>query len=132
MCSKNGQIHQFALLSFTFHFKKSTFRCWPFFSDLWHAIALFIDFKHQWECSGSGLKHMWLVKWSNFFFKCRYIGHKKVFWQIDFYQQSIWKLIHLLTPPSSAISRCVDFWVHHTNPHFPFWLYTLPKLTLYT
>ena len=25
-CSKNGQNHQFALLSFTFHQKKSTFR----------------------------------------------------------------------------------------------------------
>ena len=38
-CSKNGQNHHFALLSFTFHQKKSTFQHWPFFSDLWHGIT---------------------------------------------------------------------------------------------
>ena len=38
-CSKNGRNHQFALLSFTFHKKKSTFWRWPFSSDLWHGIA---------------------------------------------------------------------------------------------
>ena len=39
-CSKNSQNHQFALLSFTFLFKKKTiFWRWPFFSDLWHGIA---------------------------------------------------------------------------------------------
>ena len=38
-CSKNGPNHQIALLSFTFHQKKSTFRHWPFFLDLWHGIA---------------------------------------------------------------------------------------------
>ena len=38
-CSKNGQNHEFTLLSFTFHQKKSTFWRWPFFSELWHGIV---------------------------------------------------------------------------------------------
>ena len=42
-CSKNSQNHQFAVLFFTFLLKKSTFWRLPFFSDLWHGIALFWD-----------------------------------------------------------------------------------------
>ena len=70
--SKNGQNHQFALLSFTFNKKKSTFWCWPFFSDLWHGIA----HKNQ-ECNETLIKLGALLHlWTNF---DRPFGLRKLF-----------------------------------------------------
>ena len=48
---KNGKNCPFALLSFTFHQKKSTFWRWPFFSDLWHGIAQvkFNSYGYTWK-----------------------------------------------------------------------------------
>ena len=69
-CSKTGKNHQFALLSFTFHKKNSTFWRWPFFSDLWHGIALYekdafkINFGHR---QVPKLENAW--KW-----KCMFYG----------------------------------------------------------